>query len=78
MNWIHAFYLDVHLLGTGFSEQQLEERSASLRSKVIQKPKVILFLLLAVVGSDFLLMVCYFVLLFFSIVTVGFIFTGIL
>jgi hypothetical protein len=28
-------------LGTGFSEQQLEERSSSLRSKVIEKPKVI-------------------------------------
>jgi len=27
-------------LGTGFSEQQLEERSSSLRSKVIEKPKV--------------------------------------
>ena len=28
------------LVGTGFSEAVLEERSASLRSKVIPKPKV--------------------------------------
>ena len=30
----------IPLLGTGFSEAMLEERSASLRSKVIPKPKV--------------------------------------
>jgi ATP-dependent DNA ligase len=60
VNYIHAFYLDINL-GTGFSEQQLEERSASLRSKVIEKPKVIL-LRPAVSDSGFLT-VSYFVLL---------------
>lgn len=32
-------YQTICNIGTGFSEQQLEERSASLRSKVIEKPK---------------------------------------
>lgn len=44
MSPLHALIL-MHL-GTGFSEQQLEERSASLRSKVIEKPKVIYLSLL--------------------------------
>nr|CAB3494346.1 unnamed protein product [Digitaria exilis] len=32
-------YQTICKIGTGFSEQQLEERSSSLRSKVIEKPK---------------------------------------
>jgi DNA ligase-1 len=32
-------YQTICNIGTGFSEQQLEERSSSLRSKVIEKPK---------------------------------------
>ncbi|CAN6476798.1 unnamed protein product [Victoria cruziana] len=38
-------YQSICKIGTGFSEAMLEERSASLRDKVIPKPKVLFFLL---------------------------------
>lgn len=46
-SFFHTLFLRIGLLGTGFSDAELQELSSSLCSKVIATPKVRYFILLS-------------------------------